>query len=140
MRVPEVSSDSILPHAEWEFRLGAENYRKKLLYDEMVDIPLDRLLAIGYDNLHQNQEALKKVAAEIDPKRPVREVLGRTAEPASCSRSTAAGFSQYIQWADGIYRAEKDHYYSAGTAADPGAHASIRARNHGSFHRYPGSV
>ena len=63
--------DSILPSANGDFRLGAENYRKKLLYDEMVDIPLDRLLDIGYANLHQNQEALKKVAAEIDPKRSV---------------------------------------------------------------------
>ena len=39
-----------------DFRIGAENYRKKLLYDEMVDTPLDRLLAIGYENLHHNQE------------------------------------------------------------------------------------
>jgi uncharacterized protein (DUF885 family) len=67
--------DSILPNANGDFRLGAENYKKKLLYDEMVDIPLDRLLAMGYENLHQNQEALKKVAAEIDPKRSVLEVV-----------------------------------------------------------------
>ena len=45
--------ESVLPHANGDFRLGAENYRKKLLYDEMVDIPLDRLLAIGYDDLHR---------------------------------------------------------------------------------------
>jgi uncharacterized protein (DUF885 family) len=67
--------DSILPNANGDFRLGAENYKKKLLYDEMVDIPLDRLLAMGYENLHQNQEALKKVAAEVDPKRSVLEVV-----------------------------------------------------------------
>jgi uncharacterized protein (DUF885 family) len=67
--------DSILPNANGDFRLGAENYKKKLLYDEMVDIPLDRLLAMGYENLHQNQEALKKVAAGIDPKRSVLEVV-----------------------------------------------------------------
>jgi uncharacterized protein (DUF885 family) len=67
--------DSILPTANGDFRLGAENYKKKLLYDEMVDIPLDRLLAIGYENLHRNQEALKKVAAEIDPNRSVLEVV-----------------------------------------------------------------
>jgi uncharacterized protein (DUF885 family) len=67
--------NSILPHANGDFRLGAENYKKKLLYDEMVDIPLDRLLAIGEDDLHRNQAALKKVAAEIDPKRSVQEVV-----------------------------------------------------------------
>ena len=67
--------ESVLPHANGDFRLGSENYRKKLLYDEMVDIPLDRLLAIGYEDLHRNQEALKKVAAEIDPKRSVQDVV-----------------------------------------------------------------
>src|SRR5207248_3403766 len=36
--------DSILPHANGDFRLGAENYRKKLLYEEMVDVPIERLL------------------------------------------------------------------------------------------------
>src|SRR6266567_8598298 len=40
--------DSVLPNANGDFRIGAENYRKKLLYDEMVDIPLDCLLEIGY--------------------------------------------------------------------------------------------
>jgi len=67
--------DSVLPHANGDFRLGAENYRKKLLYDEMVDIPLDRLLEIGYADLHRNQQALKAVAAKIDPNRPVQEVV-----------------------------------------------------------------
>ena len=38
----------LLPRSQGDFRIGAETYRKKLLYDEMVDIPLDRLLEIGY--------------------------------------------------------------------------------------------
>jgi uncharacterized protein (DUF885 family) len=67
--------DSVLPHADGDFRIGAENYRKKLLYDEMVDIPLDRLLEIGYADLHRNQQAMKEVAAKIDPNKPVQEVL-----------------------------------------------------------------
>src|SRR5438874_12530952 len=67
--------DSVLPNAKGDFRLGAENYRKKLLYDEMVDIPLDRLLEIGYADLHRNQQAMKDVAAKIDPNRSVQGVL-----------------------------------------------------------------
>ncbi len=67
--------DSVLPNATGDFRLGAENYRKKLLYDEMVDIPLDRLLEIGYADLHRNQQEMKKVASLIDPNRPLQEVL-----------------------------------------------------------------
>ena len=38
--------DTWLAKSKGDFRLGAENYRKKLLYEEMVDIPLDRLLEI----------------------------------------------------------------------------------------------
>jgi len=67
--------NSVLPRSNGDFRLGESDYRKKLLYDEMVDIPLDRLLAIGYEDLHRNQEELKKVAAQIDPQRSVQEVV-----------------------------------------------------------------
>ena len=67
--------DTWLAKSKGDFRLGAENYRKKLLYEEMVDIPLDRLLEIGYADLHRNQQLLKEVAAKIDPKRSPQEVL-----------------------------------------------------------------
>ncbi len=65
----------LLPRSHGDFRIGADNYRKKLLYDEMVDTPLDRLLAIGYDDLHRNQAALKRVAAQIDSKRTPEQIL-----------------------------------------------------------------
>jgi uncharacterized protein (DUF885 family) len=65
----------LLPRSNGDFRIGAENYRKKLLYDEMVDIPLDRLLQIGYDDLHRNQAEFKRVAAQIDPKRTPQQIL-----------------------------------------------------------------
>ncbi len=65
----------LLPVSKGDFRIGAENYRKKLLYEEMVDIPLDRLLQIGYDDLHRNQQAFKETAAKIDPKKTPQQVL-----------------------------------------------------------------
>ena len=65
----------LLPASNGDFRIGAETFRKKLLYDEMVDIPLDRLLEIGYADLRRNQQRLKEVAAQIDPKQKPREVL-----------------------------------------------------------------
>ena len=96
--------DSILPTANGDFRLGAENYKKKLLYDEMVDIPLDRLLAIGYEDLYRNQDALKKVAAEIDPNRSVLEVVAdlQNQHPApdqllQAFRDTFSGLTHFIQ-------------------------------------------
>jgi uncharacterized protein (DUF885 family) len=65
----------VLPRSKGDFRIGADNYRKKLLYDEMVDTPLDRLLEIGFENLRHNQQEFQKVAARIDSKRPAAEIL-----------------------------------------------------------------
>ena len=65
----------MLPKSNGDFRLGPENYAKKLAYEEMVDIPLDRLLQIGYDDLHANQERFRAIAAKLDPKKTPQEVL-----------------------------------------------------------------
>jgi uncharacterized protein (DUF885 family) len=65
----------LLPVSNGDFRLGVETFRKKLLYDEMVDIPLARLLEIGYADLRHNQEWLKRVTAQVDPKKSPREVV-----------------------------------------------------------------
>jgi uncharacterized protein (DUF885 family) len=62
---------NVLPVSKGDFRIGEDNYRKKLLYNEMVDVPIDRLLQIGYDDLHRNQEWFKKVALQIDPHKTV---------------------------------------------------------------------
>jgi uncharacterized protein (DUF885 family) len=67
--------NDLLPRSQGDFRIGAENYRKKLLYDEMVDVPLDRLLETGYQDLRHNQAEFKRVAAEIDPKRTPQQIL-----------------------------------------------------------------
>lgn len=63
------------PRAHGDFRIGAENFRKKLLYDEDVDIPLARLLEIGMANLRKNQEEFKSVAAKIDPNKTPQQIL-----------------------------------------------------------------
>jgi uncharacterized protein (DUF885 family) len=63
------------PRAHGDFRIGAENYRRKLLYDEDVDIPLDRLLEIGMANLRLNQQAFKDTAAKIDPNKTAQQIL-----------------------------------------------------------------
>jgi uncharacterized protein (DUF885 family) len=67
--------NDLLPISKGDYRLGPDLYRKKLLYDEMVEIPLDRLLQIGYDDLHKNQAELIRVAALIDPGKAPEDVL-----------------------------------------------------------------
>jgi uncharacterized protein (DUF885 family) len=66
---------ALKPRAHGDFRLGAENFRKKLLYDEDVEIPLDRLLEIGTANLRLNQQAFKDTAAKIDSAKTPRQIL-----------------------------------------------------------------
>ncbi len=51
------------------FALGADLYRKKLLYDEMIDEPLDALLDRGYSELRRLQQLFKDTARRIDPAR-----------------------------------------------------------------------
>ncbi len=94
----------LLPASNGDFRLGAENFHKKLLYDEMVDIPLDRLLEIGYADLRRNQQQLKEVAARIDPHRSPAAVLAdlrRDHPPADqllqTFRDTLGGLRQFIE-------------------------------------------
>ncbi len=94
----------LLPVSNGDFRLGAENFRKKLLYDEMVDIPLDHLLEIGYADLRRNQQHFKEVAAQIDPHRSPEAVLAdlRHDHPPADQllqtfRDTLGGLRQFIE-------------------------------------------
>ena len=65
----------VLPRSNGDFRIGAANFSAKLRDDEMVDIPLDRLLEIAYADLHKNQEQFRQVAHELDPNKTPMEVL-----------------------------------------------------------------
>jgi uncharacterized protein (DUF885 family) len=67
--------NDLLPTSHGDFRIGAENFRQKLLYEEMVKIPLEQLLEIGYADLHRNQQRLKETAALVNPKASPRDVL-----------------------------------------------------------------
>jgi uncharacterized protein (DUF885 family) len=65
----------LLPRSQGTFAIGAENYRLKLLYDEMVDVPLPKLLQMGYDQLHKDQAAFVEAARKIDPGKTPEDVL-----------------------------------------------------------------
>jgi uncharacterized protein (DUF885 family) len=65
----------LLPRSNGDFRIGADSFSKKLAYDEMVDIPLPKLLEIGYADLHRNQQHFAEVAKELEPNKTPREVL-----------------------------------------------------------------
>jgi uncharacterized protein (DUF885 family) len=63
-----------------DFRIGAETFSKKLQYDEMVDLPLDKLLEIGWADMRKNQAHFKKVAKELEPNKEPSAVLEELGE------------------------------------------------------------
>src|SRR5579859_5737211 len=67
--------NDLLPRSKGDFRIGAENFSKKLAYDEMVDLPLDKVLAVGYQNLRENQRLFRETAARIDAHRAPEQIL-----------------------------------------------------------------
>jgi len=65
----------LLARSNGDYKLGAETFRRKLLYDEMLDIPLDRLLEVAYADLRKNQAEFARIAKEVDPARTPDQVL-----------------------------------------------------------------
>jgi uncharacterized protein (DUF885 family) len=67
--------NDLLKRSTGQFAIGEETYRKKLSADEMIDMPLDDLLAIAEKDLRKNQAAFAETAKLIDPKRTPLQVL-----------------------------------------------------------------
>lgn len=67
--------DVELPASKGDFAIGPDVYSKKLLYDEMVDTPLDKLLALNQENMKANQAEFARVAKELDPTKTPQQVL-----------------------------------------------------------------
>lgn len=94
----------LLPRSHGDFRLGAELYRRKLEYNEMVTTPLDDLLRAGYDNMRGNQRWFREVAAKVDPKKTPMEILADLAHDHPTAgglldafRNTLGGLHDFIQ-------------------------------------------
>ncbi|MEO8725951.1 MAG: DUF885 domain-containing protein [Acidobacteriaceae bacterium] len=94
----------LLPRSNGDFRIGADNFRKKLLYNEMVDIDLDRLYDIGLADLRKNQQHFKEVAYKLDPSKTPAQILDQISKdhPAADDllesfRATLNGLVTFIQ-------------------------------------------
>jgi uncharacterized protein (DUF885 family) len=94
----------LLAKSNGDFRIGAETFSKKLKYDEMVDLPLDKLEEIGWADLRKNQEHFKQVAKELEPNKDASAVLEELGEnhPApdqllNSFRATFDGLIGYIR-------------------------------------------
>jgi uncharacterized protein (DUF885 family) len=94
----------LLPRSNGDYRIGAETFSKKLEYDEMVDLPLDKLLEIGWADLRRNQAHFNQIAKELEPDKDPRAVLLELGEnhPApdqlmNTFRATFDGLVSFIQ-------------------------------------------
>jgi uncharacterized protein (DUF885 family) len=65
----------VLARSNGDFRIGAQTFSTKLKYDEMVDIPLDKLLEIARADMRKNQDHFKQVAHELEPTKEPSAVL-----------------------------------------------------------------
>ncbi len=72
--------NDLLPRSQGDFRVGSDNFHKALMYNEMVDTPLDRLLEIGYADLRKNQAWLRDTAKKINPNATPEKVTERIAK------------------------------------------------------------
>jgi len=67
----------LVPTAHGSYVLGEERYRKKLHYDEMVDLSLDSLLVVGDQELKRLEARYAETAKKIDPNATQEELLQR---------------------------------------------------------------
>ena len=56
-----------LPQAHYNFAIGAEKYRRMLATCEMVDLPVEEVLAVGRRDLARNQQELQAVCQSYRP-------------------------------------------------------------------------
>lgn len=70
-------SEDLLDRAPEAFAIGEAAYLRKLRADELLEVPLERLIEIGEADLRLNQEAMREAARAIDPAASLEAVLER---------------------------------------------------------------
>jgi len=65
----------LLPKSNGSYAFGEDTYRRALSANEMIDLPLDRLLAIAEADRQANETAFQATAKTIDAGKPADAVL-----------------------------------------------------------------
>jgi uncharacterized protein (DUF885 family) len=65
----------LAPRSKGQYAIGAENFAAKLKFDEMVELPLAQVLAMGEANLEKDHAAFVATARKIDPSKTPAEVM-----------------------------------------------------------------
>lgn len=70
----------LLPRSKGKYAIGADSFARQMRYEERVDLPLDRLLALGEANLRKDQQEFLETARKIDPKLTPAEVMKKVSD------------------------------------------------------------
>jgi len=91
-----------LPKATAEFALGATKYQQMLANTELVDLPPDKILAIGLQHLKEEQQVFANAAKIIDPtKQPIdvfKEIQNEHPKPDELIPDVAKDLDQIRQY------------------------------------------
>jgi uncharacterized protein (DUF885 family) len=68
---------TLLPASHGSFILGEDRYRKRLRYEEMIDLPIDTLLAVGQRELDRLETRYKTAMQRVDPNAPQDSIVAR---------------------------------------------------------------
>ena len=128
----------LLPRSNGDFRSAPTPSAKKLSYDEMVDIPLDRLLQIAYDDLHKNQAEFARVAKEIDPTKTPQQVLAELAAIHPAPDKLLNAFQDTFDSLIAFIRAHHIITIPSDVAAHARRDAALHARHHQASMDSPG--
>jgi len=88
-----------------DFALGADRFQRMLHAVERVDLPLDRLEAIGREDLERNLAALKEACAKAAPGAP----LGRCVEQVEAVKPPGGPVEAARKQLDGLEQFIRDH-------------------------------
>ncbi len=121
----------LLPRSNGDFRIGAETFSKKLHYDEMVDIPLDKLLEIGYADMHRNQQQFTQMSQRTRARKRHRAKFSKNLatiipRPISCSMRSAPPSTSLL----GFHPVAPHRHHSLRCAAHRRRDAALHARHH----------
>ena len=96
-------TSDLKPKSHGSFAIGAKNFSDKLAYDEMITLPLDRILAIGEANLDKDYKDFVATAKLVAPGKSPHEAmltLEKTHPTAATLipsvQSTVAGARQFL--------------------------------------------
>jgi hypothetical protein len=94
---------TMLPKSNGKYAIGAKAFADKLRYDEMVDIPLPRLLEIGEAQLDKDYKAFVATAQEVAPGKTPEEAMETlnadhptAANLIPSAKSTVEGLRQFL--------------------------------------------